>query len=126
MKTLATIAIMSLALAGCQTAQQDSFIGPSGSQNHTAKCSQSAQQCFQAATQTCRGSYRVLDSYSKAGGLIADIMPGPVTWYYMSYQCGPSDGSYPQFAHRGPGHVIPSVATTTCSRYGNTATCTSF
>jgi hypothetical protein len=28
-------------------------------------------------------------------------MPGPVTWYSMTYQCGPSDGKMPAFAFRG-------------------------
>ena len=41
----------------------------------------------------CRGgSYQILDSESHAGGLLIDAIPGPVTWYTMTYTCGPSDG----------------------------------
>jgi len=60
---------------------------------HRAKCSQSPAGCYEQATRDCRGgSYQILHSESHAGGLLADILPGPVTWYTMSYVCGPSDG----------------------------------
>jgi hypothetical protein len=55
----------------------------------------------------------VVDSYSKAGGLVADILPGPVTWYYMSYQCGKSDGRMPSFAFRGQNYQRPPVVVST-------------
>lgn len=29
---------------------------------------------------------------------MADVIAGPVTWYSLSYQCGPSDGKMPSFA----------------------------
>jgi hypothetical protein len=35
---------------------------------------------------------KILNSESHAGGLLADILPGPVTWYTMTYVCGASDG----------------------------------
>src|SRR5262249_2062852 len=48
---------------------------------------------YEQATRDCGGGpYQILDSESHAGGLLADILPGPVTWYTMSYVCGPSDG----------------------------------
>src|SRR5262249_21848938 len=48
--------------------------------------------CYEQATRDCRGgSYQILHSESHPGGLLADILPGPVTWYTMSYVCG-SDG----------------------------------
>jgi hypothetical protein len=28
-------------------------------------------------------------------------MSGPVTWYSVTYQCGPSDGKMPTFTFRG-------------------------
>ena len=85
-------AVLSMAIAsGCVATANDSFIGPSGGQAHTAKCSQSPQACLKTAGDTCRGSYAVLDSHSNAGGLLADVLPGPVTWYSMTYQCGRGD-----------------------------------
>jgi hypothetical protein len=57
---------------------------------------------LQKASQSCGGGpYQVLDSDSHSGGLVADLMPGPVTWYAMTYRCGQSDGKMPTFAFRG-------------------------
>jgi serine protease Do len=78
--------------SGCCSAQTS----PSGKPLqpiHRAKCSQSPAGCYEQATRDCRGgSYQILESESHPGGLLADILPGPVTWYTMSYVCGPSDG----------------------------------
>jgi len=93
--TLASFA----ALSGC--AANTSFVGPSGSQVQAAKCSVSQQGCYQEASKICHGSDQVLDSESHAGGLVADILPGPVTWYGMTYSCGPSDGRLPSFEFKG-------------------------
>ena len=88
-------------LGACVSSSQEMMIGPSGQQMAVAKCSQSPAGCYQQATQTCQGSYQVTDSYRRMGGLAADLIPGPVTWYYMTYQCGPSDGRTPTFPFRG-------------------------
>lgn len=124
-KILAMNAVVLLFLSGCQTSQE-SFIGPSGAQVHSAKCSQSPQACFRTATTTCRGAYAVLDSYSNAGGILADVIPGPVTWYNMTYQCGQSSSAFPQFPFRGSQYVPPATSTTQCQRVGNTVNCQSF
>jgi hypothetical protein len=78
-----------------------SFNGPSGARTETANCMYSSTGCMQQASQTCGGPYQVLDSDSHSGGLVADLMPGPVTWYALTYQCGPSDGKMPTFAFKG-------------------------
>ena len=116
-------AVLSMAIAsGCVATAKDSFIGPSGGQTHSAKCSQSPQACLKAAGDTCKGSYAVLDSHSNAGGILADVLPGPVTWYSMTYQCGRGDGSFPQFPFRGRAH--PSI--TNCQKFGSSVSCQSF
>ena len=128
------------ALIGCQaTASDQQFVGPSGAKIAVAKCSQSPSVCYQKAAATCGGgSYQVLSSESHAGGLVADALPGPVTWYSMSYTCGPSDGQLPDFPFRGPstGEAMANAATlgrstapqttTDCVRYGNRVSCTSY
>lgn len=124
------------ALASCVEPTTSPVTGPSGAVVNTAKCSSSSEGCFKAAAKTCNGSYQVLDSYSKAGGLVADLMPGPVTWYYMSYQCGKSDGRMPTFDFRGQSYQPPPVivspaytprtSTTNCRRFGNSVSCTSY
>src|SRR6516165_2770242 len=86
--------VAAVLFSGCGSAQ--TIVGPSGKPLqpiHRAKCSQSPAGCYEQATRDCRGgSYQILHSESHAGGLLADILPGPVTWYTMSYVCGPSDG----------------------------------
>src|SRR5215472_4992247 len=80
--------------SGCCSAQ--TIVGPSGKplQHHSAKCSQSREGCYAQATRDCGGgSYQILDSESHAGGLLADLIPGPVTWYGMTYTCGLTDAS---------------------------------
>ena len=139
MRNFIFIAIpVALSLSACVKPEQTSAIGPSGNKMLVSKCSQSPNGCYQKATETCSGPYQVLDSYSKAGGLIADIIPGPVTWYYMTYQCGPSDGKTPTFPFRGQQYTPPPPApiiqtpayrrpsTTTCNRLGNIVRCNSY
>src|SRR5215831_11962336 len=52
---------------------------------------------------------------------LQNILPGPVTWYAMSYTCGPSDGRLADFPFRGSRYKPPSIQT--CSQFGNTVTC---
>src|SRR5262249_38695271 len=82
--------VAAVLFSGCCSAQ--TIVGPSGKplQHHRAKCSQSPTGCYEQATRDCRGGpYQILDSERHAGGLLLDILPGPVTWYTMSYTCGP-------------------------------------
>jgi hypothetical protein len=65
------------------------------------KCKASPQDCIRKAENKCNGSFRTIHSESHAGGALDDKLPGPVTWYYLEYQCGHSDGRYPQFPFRG-------------------------
>lgn len=95
------------ALAGCTTAEP--VPGPTGAVMNQTKCSGSPTGCFKAAVKTCNGPYQVMGSYSKAGGLMADLMPGPITWYGMTYRCGPSDGAMPTFPFRGQQYVPSPV-----------------
>lgn len=121
-------------LNGCVSSAGESIPGPSGAVMNEAKCNGSPNGCLKKAADTCKGPYQVLDSSSNSGGLIADVMPGPVTWYRMSYQCGKSDGRMPQFPFRGQQFVPPPVivtppaapTTATCNRFGNSVTCTSY
>ena len=129
---LAVLAIGAALLSAC-VSSNEAIQGPSGATVHDAKCNGSPNACLKKAAATCKGPYQVLDSSSNAGGAIADIMPGPVTWYRMSYQCGLSDGRMPSFPFRGqqytpPPVVIqqPRVTRTTCGTVGNTLNCTSF
>jgi hypothetical protein len=65
------------------------------------KCKGTPQDCIRKAENKCNGQFRTIHSESHAGGALDDKLPGPVIWYYLEYQCGHSDGRYPQFPFRG-------------------------
>src|SRR6516165_1481859 len=115
--------VAAVLFSGCGSTR--TIVGPSGKPlqpTNRAKCSQSSTGCYEQATRDCRGGpYQILDSESQAGGLLADILPGPVAWYTMSYACGPSDGRLAAFPFRGPRYKPPSIIT--CSRFGDTVSC---
>lgn len=130
-------------LAGCATASVKEYQAPDGTAIKTVKCTSDSSKCFELASRSCPsdGSYRVISSESHAGGLVADILPGPVTWYSMTYSCGQSDGKMPDFKFTGERYTpsvapdTPSVAPVTvkqsptmtyCSTIGNTMNCNSY
>lgn len=126
-------------LAGCATTSIQEYRGPDGSTIKTVKCTSDPAKCFMQASQSCHetGAYRVLSSESHAGGILADIMPGPVTWYSMTFSCGQSDGKMPDFKFGGQQYVPPppapapviikqSPTTTNCHAIGNMVTCNSY
>ena len=90
-------------LFGCASTSLKEYKSPDGLSIKSVKCKSEKTKCFEQATQSCpgEGSYRILASESHAGGLVADIMPGPVTWYSMTFECGPSDGKMPDFKFTG-------------------------
>jgi len=94
---------------------------PSGQTASKTVCKSNSMDCLREASATCGGSYQVLDSESHAGGLLADWMAGPVTWYSMLYACGASDGRMPTFEFRGPTYQPPRFAS--CSMMGQSVYC---
>jgi hypothetical protein len=97
----AVLSAAAVSLSACDVTTGNTFASPSGAVVNTAKCSHSSDSCFQKAAATCGGPYQVIESESHPGRLFEDAMPGPVTWYTMTYQCGPSDGKMPTFAFKG-------------------------
>jgi hypothetical protein len=100
-----------------------SFIGPSGKPVYKTSCKSSTADCYQEASRYCRGAYQIVSSESHAGGLFADLIPGPVTWYSMSYACGPSDGRLASFPFRGRQYQAPRPAYVNCDAYTNNVQC---
>ena len=126
-------------LAACATTSVKEYQAPDGSKIKTVKCTSEQSKCFEMASSTCpdSGTYRVISSESHAGGLAADILPGPITWYSMTYSCGPSDGTMPDFKFTGQHYALPppnsapvvikqKPTTTNCTTYGNTVSCNSY
>lgn len=131
-----------LPLVGCASGPSvNEFRGPDGTVLRTVKCSSDPQKCMAMASSSCPGggTYRVMSSESHAGGLVADVMPGPFTWYGMTYACGPSDGRLPDFRFQGQQYAppppvvvqprpvpMPMPTTTNCRRVGDTVNCTTY
>ena len=100
--------IVVLLFVGCASTSESSFSAPDGSTYKTVKCSQNSFECMQKASKSCpSGKYKVVSSESHAGGLVADIFPGPVTWYSITYVCGKSDGKMPTFPFTGQKYTPP-------------------
>lgn len=131
MKNLMIKSASIILLTGCAAGPQvKSYVGPTGETIRTVRCTKETSSCFEKASEFCNsGSYRVVDSYRNAGGLVADVLPGPVTWYTMSIVCGPSDGVIPSFPLRGSEPAMPAMPPTqqtTCRQVGNTIKCTTY
>ncbi len=130
MEKLLLLCGLVLSSHGCSTSSSGGAPTPSGKVMQEVKCSISANSCFKKANAICKGSYQAIDSSSNSGGIIADVMSGPVTWCRMSFLCGKSDGRMPSFPFRGQPYNPPPIVTTqskttTCNTYGNSVTCNS-
>ncbi len=111
--------------------QIEQIASPSGVTINYVKCSKKSGKCMNKAAAFCEGSYQVIDSESHSGGLVADLLPGPVTWYSMTFLCGKSDGAMPLFPFRGPepampSFVVPPTVRTNCTTIGNMLSCTTY
>ena len=116
-------------LVACASPTVTEMKSPDGTSLKNVKCNIDSQKCFVHASQSCAttgGTYRVVSSHSNAGGTLADILPGPVTWYNMTYVCGPSDGQMPAFPFKGQQYIPPASTTTNCTRIGDRITCRSY
>lgn len=61
---------------------------PGGAEYFKAKCKSDIEDCANDAREQCGGAYTVVHRESHAGGLLADALPGPVTWYTVTFRCG--------------------------------------
>ncbi len=139
MKTHSLLLILLGLLSGCAATSVSEFRAPDGTDIKTVKCTSDPTKCFALASQSCAtdGRYRVVSSKSNAGGLVADLIPGPVTWYYMSFACGQSDGVMPDFKFVGQQYTPPprpanpivikqQPSTTNCTKIGNSVNCQTY
>ena len=141
---LVVLTMSIIIFSGCTTSVSE-LSAPDGSSINTVKCNHNSMKCLKEASESCsRAPYQVLTSESHAGGLVADWLAGPVTWYTMSYKCGTSDGTLPTFPFNGQQYVTPTIINNTtnikssprpsfqravqtnCQQIGNNVNCTSF
>lgn len=97
--------VLSVSIMGCAGVKP--YIGPDGEPLYVVKCKFDESQCFNDAAKTCNGPYSIKSTARSTGGLLADALPGPVTWYKMMYACGIGDSVRPNFPHDGRPIVIP-------------------
>jgi hypothetical protein len=96
--------VFTLLLSGCASPVATELKAPDGTSLRNVKCNIDSQKCFVLASESCKqtnGTYKVIASHSNAGGTLVDAIPGPITWYNMTFVCGPSDGKMPNFPFRG-------------------------
>lgn len=85
---------MMLSAAGCGarvTRISDSSSpggGPGAADYFKTKCKSDVGDCMSDAAKQCAGAYTVIHEESHAGGILADLLPGPVTWYTVTFRCG--------------------------------------
>ena len=68
------------------------FDEPQSAGMRDIKCKKSPKDCLRKAERVCGGEYRVVYSESHAGRIWMTAFPGPVTWYFLEYQCGDRGG----------------------------------
>ncbi len=52
----------------------------------------------------------------------ADVLPGPVTWFGMTYKCGASGGPHSKFTFRGQQYRAPTIVMPSSGSSNNTYT----
>jgi len=57
-------------------------------QYYQARCKSDVSNCFADAQSQCGSRFTVVHQESHAGGLLADVLPGPVSWYTVTFRCG--------------------------------------
>ena len=114
-------------ISGCMQEAPETYAGPSGNSVSSVKCKGSPKECFVQANNICNGPYSVVYSESHLGGVFADLIPGPVTWYSMTFECGKSNGVQPTFSRTGgewnPNVSQPTRLETTCRQIGHIMQC---
>lgn len=71
----------------------------------SVKCNIDFNKCLEAIRNACGGRYQIHNRGSHMGGLLADILPGPIVWYTATYTCGEfsEESPAPPRAPRGNG-----------------------
>ena len=124
-----------LLMTGCATNKE--FRGPSGEVMHSVKCKSDESQCFNDAYTKCGGPYEVISGVRSTGGVFADVIPGPVIWYKVTYKCGAGKTDIPEFKNDGRSVVMPNFnipqpqpkitpSTTNCFATGKSVTCNTY
>jgi len=131
---------MSIVLSGCAGNGEVVRASAYGEAAYKTKCTNTPESCIEDAYKRCNGgTFSTIYSDAHSGGIIADFIPGPTTWYALTFKCGGA-GNRPDFAWRGTttqealetmkvyqsmSPPIPKTTHTNCYKLGNSMNCTS-
>lgn len=62
---------------------------------NTVKCNIDFKNCLETIRSVCGGKYDIHSRGAHMGGLLADIIPGPIVWYTAVYSCSKISKSPP-------------------------------
>lgn len=79
--------VVTVVTAGCGGGV-DEVHSADGARTFQTKCKGSITDCNADARAQCNGDFRTITRESHAGGIFADALPGPVTWYTLRFACG--------------------------------------
>lgn len=79
MGQLRSILAAAIFLSGCFEVQAQRI--------NSVKCNIDFNKCLETIRSVCGGNYKVHDRGTHMGGLLADILPGPVVWFTATYSC---------------------------------------
>jgi len=151
MKKLCLILLISLGLIGGCSTTESVKTNAYGGDAYKVKCKNTPEACLEEAYTKCNGTFTTLYSDSHAGGILADFIPGPTTWYALTFKCG-GEVSRPNFPWVGTtieealetmsvldeagksinnnnnnnNNQYDGTTTTNCYTVGNTLTCNSY
>ena len=80
-------AIGMLMLSGCVSASGHAINLPNGKIGVRTTCHPDVAECYEEAGKICTNGYDLVSQSVHMGGTLADLMPGPVTWYNVLVEC---------------------------------------
>ena len=86
-KTSLTLSILLLLVVGCASTGDSAFVGPEGESIYFTKCNVSQEGCLKEIAEHCPSGYNTINTETHMGGILADLIPGPVRWWSITYSC---------------------------------------
>ena len=111
--------VFAVLLVSCGPAGPEKITAPNGGTGFALTCQRSRENCLTQAGEQCgREGYYVVSESSHAGGILADALPGPVTWYNIQVACGEPEAGYrpPRQAQPVVYNPEPAKATVRCRK----------
>ena len=76
-----------LLVVGCVSSSGSAFVSPEGESIYYTKCNVSEEGCLKDIAENCPSGYNTINTETHMGGILADLIPGPVRWWSITYSC---------------------------------------